>query len=698
MHNALIFSRGIWNIPHLAAFLPECHLQKAGFLMPARPDVVMGWGLRSSARKARAYATQRELPYIALEDGFLRSLGLGVAGWPPFSMVHDDLGIYYDTSRPSRLEQLLLAADNMPSETLAEAQKAIRLIVANCLSKYNHAPDFSETSSPQAVSGNGLISRPSEKKRVLVIDQTFGDMAVQCGGADAATFENMFQTALQENPDAEIWVKTHPDVVSGKKRGYLGHLSSNAENVRLLAQDINPISLLLQVDKVYCATSQMGFEALLCGKPVATFGLPWYAGWGVSDDRHADIAALAAQNRRAPRTLTQLFAAAYLQYSRYINPNTGEAGTLFDVIDYLAAARRLNEKLRGNVYCVGMSMWKRAVMKPFFKVPSCRLHFVPSLKKLQKTALPPDARLLVWSRGHDALIDFAHRRALPLLRMEDGFIRSVGLGSNLVPPLSLVVDDIGIYFNAKMPSRLEHILQNQLFNEQDFQTASSLQTMLTEGAITKYNVGHKAFNRPATDKKILLVPGQVEDDASIRYGSPKIYKNLDLLQTVRQLNPDAYIIYKPHPDVVTGNRIGHISTLDAAEYADDIITEADILSCLQHIDEVHTMTSLTGFEALLRDKTVYCYGLPFYAGWGLTQDYLALQRRNRKLALWELIAGTLIHYPAYIHPVTRSITDAHTTIITVKQQKQSLKNNNMLSHNWLRQRIGELKQLYLLFK
>ena len=96
--------------------------------MPARPDVVMGWGLRSSARKARAYATQRELPYIALEDGFLRSLGLGVAGWPPFSMVHDDLGIYYDTSRPSRLEQLLLAADNMPSETLAEAQKAIGLI------------------------------------------------------------------------------------------------------------------------------------------------------------------------------------------------------------------------------------------------------------------------------------------------------------------------------------------------------------------------------------------------------------------------------------------------------------------------------------------------------------------------------------------------------------------------------------------
>ena len=656
-------------------------------ITPAQADVVLGWGLRPSTQKARAYAAKHTLPFIALEDGFLRSLGLGATGWPPFAMVYDDLGIYYDTTRASRLEQLVLAADEMPPETLAQARQAMDLITAHRLSKYNHAPDISD----------GLKHRPSEKPVVLVIDQTFGDMAIRYGGADAATFETMFQTALRENPEAQIWVKTHPDVLSGKKQGYLTRLSAQAD-VKLLAEDVNPISLLQIVDKVYCVTSQMGFEALLCGKPVVTFGLPWYAGWGVSDDRHAGAAALAAAGRRAPRSIEQLFAAAYLQYSRYIDPNTGKPGTLFDVIDYLAAARRLNEKLRGDLYCVGMSMWKRAVMKPFFKVPSCRLHFVPSLKKLQQIALPPDARLLVWSRGHDALIDFAHRRALPLLRMEDGFIRSVGLGSNLVPPLSLVIDDMGIYFNAEMPSRLEHILQNQLFNEQDFQTASSLQTMLTEGAITKYNVGHKAFNRPATDKKILLVPGQVEDDASIRYGSPKIYKNLDLLQTVRQLNPDAYIIYKPHPDVVTGNRIGHISTLDAAEYADDIITEADILSCLQHIDEVHTMTSLTGFEALLRDKTVYCYGLPFYAGWGLTQDYLALQRRNRKLALWELIAGTLIHYPAYIHPVTRSITDAHTTIITVKQQKQSLKNNNMLSHNWLRQRIGELKQLYLLFK
>ena len=686
MNKALIFSRGIWRIPHLAAFLPQYRLHKAGFFAPTSADAVLGWGLRPSTQKARAYAAAKQLPFVALEDGFLRSPGLGVAGWPPFVLVVDEIGIYYDTSRPSQLEQLALAADTLPSETLAEAQRAMALIIENGLSKYNHAPDVSD----------GLITdRPSEKAIVLLIDQTFGDMAIQYGGADAATFETMFQTALQENPDAEIWVKTHPDVLSGKKRGYLGHLSSNAENVRLLAQDINPISLLLQVDKVYCVTSQMGFEALLCGKPVATFGLPWYAGWGVSDDRHADIAALDAQSRRAPRTLTQLFAAAYLQYSRYINPNTGEAGTLFDVIDYLAAARRLNEKLRGDLYCVGMSIWKRAVMKPFFKVPSCRLHFVPSLKKLQKTALPPDARLLVWSRGHDDLIDFAHSRALPLLRMEDGFIRSVGLGSNLVPPLSLVIDDIGIYFNAETPSRLEHILQHQAFSTQDIQAAEALQQALTAAAITKYNVGGNVLPRPRTDKKVLLVPGQVEDDASIRHGSPKIRKNLELLQTVRQLNPDAYIIYKPHPDVLSGNRSGHISTADCARHADMVASEYDIIACLAHADEVHTITSLTGFEALLRGKIVHCYGLPFYAGWGLTRDWLPISRRSRKLTLQELIAGTLIYYPGYVHPETRRMIDAATAINILKKQKQETKRSNSLHRSWPSKQIGKLKQLYL---
>ncbi|STZ51299.1 capsule polysaccharide modification protein [Neisseria dentiae] len=709
-------SFGLWRQQKsLHVFLHPAKQVEGKFLLWGKKHAKREYWIRSFLKK----------PIVYLEDGFLRSPGLGVAGWPPFSMVVDDLGIYYDTTRPSRLEALVLTADQMPSETLADAEKAADLIVAHGLSKYNHAPDFSwdlfQTAHsdtmcvPESAYGKSSGAdtkrdtrvkpeydenkylRPSEKKVVLVIDQTYGDMAVKFGGADEQTFAQMFQTALAENPDAEIWVKTHPDVLSGKKRGYLTDLPQT-ENVRLLAADINPLSLLKQVDKVYCVTSQMGFEALLLGKPVSVFGLPWYAGWGVTDDRHTGVAALQQQNRRAPRSLMQLFAAAYLQYSRYINPNTGEAGDIFDVVDYLAAARRRNEKLRGNLYCVGMSLWKRAVMKPFFNVPACRLHFVSSLKKLRKMPLPADARLLVWGYGRRELLDFAAGRGLPVLHMEDGFIRSVGLGSNLVPPLSLVCDDMGIYFSAEKPSRLEHILQNHLFTEQDFQTASWLQTALTESGISKYNVGGGALAIPPDARRVLLVPGQVEDDASIRHGSPEIRKNLDLLKKVRGLNPDAYIIYKPHPDVVSGNRTGHIAPEEAARYADQTVTECDITTCLQQAHEVHTMTSLSGFEALLRGKTVHCYGLPFYAGWGLTHDHLPIPRRTRKLALWQLVAGTLVYYPDYVCPETRRPVDAQTAVDILRRQKAQRQHGAPLKKSFAAKQWGKLKQLRVLVK
>ncbi|UKH23369.1 capsular polysaccharide biosynthesis protein [Actinobacillus pleuropneumoniae] len=677
---SLIFSRGILKIPHLNAFLHDSELISYFRLTKTiRADNVIGWGLRPSAGKARAYAEQHYLPYIALEDGFLRSLGLGVMGYPPFSVVYDDVGIYYDTTRSSRLEQLILSS-HFSATDLQQAEQAVRLIVRHQLSKYNHNPDY-------------VSNEPKTSEIVLVIDQTFGDMAVKYGRANESDFQQMLDAAIGENPDAQIWVKTHPDVISGKKKGYLTDLHSYGSQIRLFAEDVNPISLLSQVDKVYCVTSQMGFEALLLGKPVITFGIPWFAGWGITDDRHPDIDILKLEQRRKNRSFIQLFAAAYLQYSRYINPYTGKVGTIFDVIDYLSKAKILNQRLSGHLYCVGMSLWKRAVIKPFFNLPLCRLHFVGSLKSLEKRVFEKNARLLIWSQGKPEILAFAEKHNLPLLRMEDGFIRSVGLGSNLVAPLSLVIDDLGIYFNAQTPSRLEEILLHQEFSEQDLVLAKKLQTRLLEANIGKYNVGSAGFQLNVTDKRTILVPGQVEDDASIRFGSPEIKKNLDLLRKVRELNPNAYIIYKPHPDVVSGNRQGHIPTEQAVEFADEIVENANILDCINQVDEVHTMTSLAGFEALLRGKIVHCYGLPFYSNWGLTEDYLSLERRHRKLCLEELISAVLVYYPQYVDPENATMINAEQAIEILQQQKQQLSHSG-IKRPWIAKQFGKLKQLY----
>ncbi|UKH17172.1 capsular polysaccharide biosynthesis protein [Actinobacillus pleuropneumoniae] len=677
---SLIFSRGILKIPHLNAFLHDSELISYSRLTKTiRADNVIGWGLRPSADKARAYAEQHYLPYIALEDGFLRSLGLGVMGYPPFSVVYDDVGIYYDTTRSSRLEQLILSS-HFSATDLQQAEQAVRLIVRHQLSKYNHNLDY-------------VSNEPKTSEIVLVIDQTFGDMAVKYGRANESDFQQMLDAAIGENPDAQIWVKTHPDVISGKKKGYLTDLHRYGNRIRLFAEDVNPISLLNRIDKVYCVTSQMGFEALLLGKPVITFGIPWFAGWGVTEDRHPDIDVLKRSQRRENRSFLQLFAAAYLQYSRYINPYSGKVGTIFDVIDYLSKAKILNQRLSGHLYCVGMSLWKRAVIKPFFNLPLCRLHFVGSLKSLEKRVFEKNARLLIWSQGKPEILAFAEKHNLPLLRMEDGFIRSVGLGSNLVAPLSLVIDDLGIYFNAQTPSRLEEILLHQEFSEQDLVLAKKLQTRLLEANIGKYNVGSAGFQLNVTDKRTILVPGQVEDDASIRFGSPEIKKNLDLLRKVRELNPNAYIIYKPHPDVVSGNRQGHIPTEQAVEFADEIVENANILDCINQVDEVHTMTSLAGFEALLRGKIVHCYGLPFYSNWGLTEDYLSLERRHRKLCLEELISAVLVYYPQYVDPENATMINAEQAIEILQQQKQQLSHSG-IKRPWIAKQFGKLKQLY----
>jgi capsular polysaccharide export protein len=178
--------------------------------------------------------------------------------------------------------------------------------------------------------------------------------------------------------------------------------------------------------------------------------------------------------------------------------------------------------------------------------------------------------------------------------------------------------------------------------------ARALRERLVALDLTKYNLGKNSWTRPETNQHVLLVVGQVETDASIRLGSPDVRSNIELLKRVRNKNPSAYIIYKPHPDVVAGLRKRGQGEDEASKIADEIISQPVALSgLLPQIDEVHTMTSLLGFEALLRGAKVVCHGLPFYAGWGLTEDRVACARRTRALSLDELVHGALIAYPRY---------------------------------------------------
>ena len=613
-----------------------------------------GWGAKASARRAGVYAKLAGEQAIQLEDGFLRSFGTG-QHFPPLSLVVDDQGIYYDGTCPSALEALLTSSADLLDGIAADVARARALVLEHRLSKYNHAPDWEVgrvwgNSHPYLPTrGEGVNAGQGGEvgvKAVLVIDQTAGDMSVSLGGASADTFAAMLAAARAENPQATIFVKTHPEVTSGRKVGYLTQVQDDERTV-VLRQAINPLSLIEQMDRVYVVTSTMGFEALQAGKPVTVFGMPWYAGWGATDDRQS------CARRTRQRSVEELFAAAYFHYTRYLNPVTHQRGTIFDVIDWLVRQRAMAARYTGRMICVGYRRWKAVNIKPLLSLDQKRVVFVPSVQQAQALGIDPGDSLVYWGReAPEGLLALAAQHSVRVLRMEDGFVRSVGLGSDLIRPLSLVLDARGIYFDPTQPSDLEHMLGTVQFAEEELLRARRVREFIVEHGITKYNLEpREAAMWTSKGRQVVLVPGQVEDDASIRYGCTDVKTNLGLLQAARRAHPDAFVVYKPHPDVMSGNRAGQLALAQAREFADHVETRLSVVSCIAACDVVHTMTSLTGFDALLRGKRVVVYGQPFYAGWGLTDDVLqegvAFARRQRRLSMDELVAGTLLRYPIY---------------------------------------------------
>jgi capsular polysaccharide export protein len=653
--------------------------------------VWLGWGIKRSALSARLLARIFEGTSVFLEDGFLRSYVTGNSA-STLALVVDELGIYYDCNQASALEELLNSDKDLLSDYESFLTQARTEILLHGLSKYNHAPSLAKKSLSNShlltdsqvdithKNNDGFFS--NNRNNILVVDQTFGDMSVKYGGASSQAFTQMLSAALAENPEATIYVKTHPEVSSGKKSGYLT-LIKNSDRVVVLRDAVNPIDLIKQMDKVYVVTSGMGFEALMAGKPVVCFGVPWYAGWGVTDDRILDSPAWARRTRK--RTVDELFAAAYIYYTRYLNPVTHKRGQITDVIHWLIHQKKVANQVHGpqrknRVIGFGFRQWKAANLKPIFGLHQELVHFAKDISHLDRYQLSEGESVLYWgARPPSELVEYVCDRKSRLLHVEDGFIRSVGLGSDLIRPLSLVMDQVGLYFDATRPSDLEIMLNSQEFTKDDLSRAAWVKQYIINHEITKYNLEPRQVIdwRPlAKGRSIILVPGQVEDDASIRLGCTTIQTNLDLLKAVRAEYPKAFIVYKPHPDVLSGNRKGRIALKEIAPWVNHIETEVSIISCINACDEVHTMTSLSGFDALLRGKKVVTYGQPFYAGWGLTEDRAesptAFKRRQRKLTLEQLIAGALLHYPIYWDWDLKGYTTCEAVLHRIVEQRTQL--------------------------
>ncbi|WP_298429750.1 capsular polysaccharide biosynthesis protein [uncultured Jannaschia sp.] len=574
--------------------------------LPRDGECIAAWGHDGpSARRAAAIAARTGAPILRFEDAFLRSLHPGRVGEPTLGLTIDAAGAHYDATAPSELETLLATHPFDDGDLIARARAAMDEMVRSGVTKY--------------AATRGDLD-PPDAGYVLVIDQTRGDASIRLGGASEATFREVLLIAREENPGARILIKTHPETARGLRAGHYGEADA-VHGATLESRALPPAALLAGAAKVYTVSSQLGFEAMLHGHRPITFGQPFYAGWGLDDDRNP------LDRRHRKLTRTQLFAGAMVLYPHWYDPHRDRLCDPLDVIRILEAQARAWRADREGWSAPDMRLWKRAPMRRFL---SNRVSY----------RADPARRPLVWG---------AAAADGPVTRVEDGFLRSRGLGADLIPPLSLILDGQGIYYDPATPSDMEEaIIAAAALPPEALKRARALRAAIVAAGLTKYNQGGGLPDLP--DGPILLVPGQVADDASIRLGTSNVTDNAGLLRAARQANPDAVIVYKPHPDVEAGLRDGVIG----AEDADVVASDADPLALIARADAVWTLTSLLGFEALMRDVPVTTLGTPFYAGWGLTTDKgrIPARRRAARPSLDALVHAALIVVPRYHDPFT----------------------------------------------
>ncbi len=661
-------------------------------------DVLIGWGHKANTVTARQQAKAQGIPYWALEDGFIASARHPTQTTQRLSLIRDSSGIYYDSRQTNDLEALLdvpqsIGATNGNESAQRRFDRAAR-VMAQCVklkvSKYNQIrspfPSWLTKARQECVD------------MTLVIDQTFGDCSVAGAQADESDFARMLDWAREQAKanNGMVVIKTHPDVILGKKKGYFspGMLNDDDHQIRFLVEDVCPRQLIQSANRIATVCSQMGFEALWRDgvaepPPVHCFGVSFYAQRGLTID-HAR-----ARLNRSSLTIEQLFNGVMLEYPIYWHPEKNVQCDIEAVLDWLQAQLQVRALQAESLNVVGVSFWKRSFLPEFVSDSAKRIKFTtrPCSAPAHKgrDIEQPNVTELHWGmKTHPENDD------RPVWRMEDGFVRSVGLGADLRRPCSLVVDDLGIYYNGQQASRLERLLHDVTLNEYEQRRIQRMIQSLIDSQLTKYNVeaisasDANGFKARARGREIVLVTGQFQDDLSIQYGALEINTNLKLLAQVRRSFPQAFIIYKEHPDVYSGVRPGKLSEQDVREFANEYVTDLPLTVCFEFIDRLCTICSLSGFEALLRGIPVSTFGLPFYAGWGLTSDYHSFERRRRVLNLQELAYAALVLYPRYVNWHSRTLTSAEMIIEQLIQQRH---NAAPLKSHWLSRQARKVRYL-----
>lgn len=588
-------------------------------------------------------------PILRLTDGIFAGYSRKDPAYSIYYAFQSD--VYYNFKKESNIESLLRSNWIPLEQDWNTANLALQMINKYGITKYSEYPPV-----PDSV----ILS--ASNQNILLVDQPVDDDSVLLGSANEQTFNDMLLYAFDNYQYANIYVKLHPDTIDGKKEGYLKNLLkkhglNDHPSIHVIDYHCNITSFFHFVQEVFVVSSQVGFEALLRNKNVRCFGMPFYSGWGLTNDMQV------LTDPRPQRSTIDIFVALVLQYTLYLNPFTNKKGTILDVLEYIALQQRHSNRKNVVFYNTEFSEFKN--IDVLLNTDKKNDVLITKSKKLQKHV---DDFILTDKKVTFKEVESLKYRAF----LAESFLFPRSYDPQDV--MSLIVDHNGPYYDPKSQSDLDYMLTHESYTEYEKSCANKF----IEAVKLKYLIdaknhlyGNVMIEKKESGKKTIFVPGQLENDEfTFAGGDVVIPSDYELLIAICQKVENCLIIYKPNEgskikkltDLGRGGLISLNTFMQEKKNKIVIEHEASNSCCIDAADEIHLLNHNCGIEAIIKGKKVVTYGLPFYGGLGLTEDRQEYPRAKRNINLEEFALATCMLYPRYKIPNQKGFTSAFAAI------------------------------------
>lgn len=595
---------------------------------------------------------KKELATLRLIDNLY--FGFGDEPKPYALHFSKDNNIHYDILTHNNLYSLLLSDWQPSSDEIDEATQAIEMINKYCISKYNQYP----------------IYTPKEdidfSKDILLIDQAVNSESIISANANTYNFSRMIAYAFEAFPNSKIYIKYHPNTINGISDGYLkAFVEKNRlqdhPSIKIIDEQVNGASLFYYFDKVFTATSTLGFEAVLRGKNVFTFADSFYSGWGFTNS-------VIGNDKGIHKTSLEVFIALFLKNSIYLNPFTEEPGTILDLLEYIS----LQQRHKNNKEIL------------FFKHTKIKSQEIPSLLNTEKDKcfnvsqkldiLMNNEKLVVAdSQEKFNQIPSQYKKAF----VSDGFLFS-SRQKNKNMPLSILFDTQSSYLETNQNNDLNDMIETEKLTA--FEINRSKEFIKKFKLLFQEEIKHSKHNLTAylkENKEIILIPSNTEENYYCAHID--ISSDIDLIKKIASENKNKAIIYqiktiKKDYKLFLQNK-DLKSILKENNNTLFIDTENHINNLINISKEIHVVNDYIGLFSLMLDKKVVTYSNSFYSNRGLTIDKTI--KAGKLVSLEELIGFAMLLYPRYkINSFTKFISANYAIDLYLDNKREDFKLEN----------------------